>query len=480
MPQKQPMRDVVVVLPGIMGSVLKKDGKVVWGFSAGALGTALFSLGGSLRKSLMLNGDDPDADDLGDGVVADAMLPDLHLLPGVWKIDGYTRVVNSISERFDVTVNRNLFPFAYDWRRDNRVAARRLARQTHEWLTRWRQESGNPNARLILIGHSMGGLVSRYFLEVLGGWENTRALITFGTPYRGALNALDGLSNGLKKGPFDLTELARSFTSLYQLLPIFQCYDPGNGRLERVAEAAAGVPGVDAARARDALAFHREIEAAVQANSANERYRTSGYRVYPIVGNQQETLVAGRRSGSGVTMLHQHPELDFTGDGTVPRPSATPIEYSDQGREMFAATRHGSLQNADAVLVHLDGVLSGFAKSYATLRGDQKEPAPPPPPALQALPPVKVSLEVEDLYVEGEAIEVRARPDHPGVQLVAKLSGTGAAGAQPVPLRPGADGWQTARVGPLPAGAYRVAISGPDVEPAADSFAVANPAAAVV
>ena len=70
----------------------------------------------------------------------------------------------------------------------------------------------------------MGGLVSRYFLECLDGWRNTRVLVTFGTPFRGSLNAVSTLANGMKKkiGPvgIDLSPLARSFTSIYQLLPI--------------------------------------------------------------------------------------------------------------------------------------------------------------------------------------------------------------------------------------------------------------------
>ena len=45
----------------------------------------------------------------------------------------------------------------------------------------------------------MGGLVSRYYLEVLGGWRDTRRLITFGTPYRGSLNAVDFAANGFSK-----------------------------------------------------------------------------------------------------------------------------------------------------------------------------------------------------------------------------------------------------------------------------------------
>ena len=57
--------------------------------------------------------------------------------------------------------------------RDNRAAASRLDRQSLQWLENWKKKSGNPDAKLVLIGHSMGGLISRYFLEVLGGWQRT-------------------------------------------------------------------------------------------------------------------------------------------------------------------------------------------------------------------------------------------------------------------------------------------------------------------
>jgi hypothetical protein len=43
--QKRPMRDVIVLLPGITGSVLRKDGRDVWAPTAGAVTDALFSLG---------------------------------------------------------------------------------------------------------------------------------------------------------------------------------------------------------------------------------------------------------------------------------------------------------------------------------------------------------------------------------------------------------------------------------------------------
>jgi triacylglycerol esterase/lipase EstA (alpha/beta hydrolase family) len=61
------------------------------------------------------------------------------------------------------------------------------------WLKAWRESSGNKDAKLILVGHSMGGVISRYYLECLDGWRDTRTLVTFGTPYRGSLKAISNV-----------------------------------------------------------------------------------------------------------------------------------------------------------------------------------------------------------------------------------------------------------------------------------------------
>ena len=194
------MADLVVLLPGITGSVLRKDGRDVWAMTAGAVADALFSLGNNISE---LELGDGDADD---GVTAPLVVPDLHLIPGLWKIDGYSKVSGYLQGQFAVTPGRNFHQFPYDWRRDNRVAAHRLKEQTDGWLCDWRQES--PEARLILVGHSMGGLVARYFLECLEGWRDTRRLVTFGTPYRGSLNALSFLVHGMKNtlGPITVMD----------------------------------------------------------------------------------------------------------------------------------------------------------------------------------------------------------------------------------------------------------------------------------
>lgn len=47
------MRDIVVLLPGITGSVLQKDGKDLWAISGQAAWRALTSLGSSLQQLLL-------------------------------------------------------------------------------------------------------------------------------------------------------------------------------------------------------------------------------------------------------------------------------------------------------------------------------------------------------------------------------------------------------------------------------------------
>jgi len=453
------MPDVVVLLPGITGSVLKKNGKVVWGFSASTISKALFTLGSSMEETMALPHDDPGVDDLGDGIVADALMPDLHLLPGIWKIDGYGKIAEAIKANFAVTEGRNFFQYPYDWRRDNRVSARRLAKAAHGWLSAWRQSSGNAQARLILVGHSMGGLVSRYFLECMEGWKTTKALVTFGTPYRGSLNALDGLANGLKKGPLDLSTLARQLTALYQLLPVFECYDAGDGKLLRVGETT-GIPNVDAAKAAAALAFHREIETAVTQNQKLPQYQSPGYRIYPVVGIAQQTSLSARRAGGKVEMLQTYKGEALGGDGTVPRVSAIPIELSaNPSAAMYAATQHGSLQNADAVITHLSGLLSGLDLDLGAFRK----------------PKAQIALEVEDVYFAGEPITVRARPRKAEVKLSATLWRSGV--QQPLAsaeLQPADGDWLGAQFAPPDAGAYRVTVGGADAETAEDSLVVAG------
>ena len=96
MATKAPMKDMIIILPGILGSVLQKDGKDLWAVSGQSIWQILTRSGETIHN-LKLAQDDAEAASLGDGIRATALIQDTHLIPGFWKIDGYTKTARLIT-----------------------------------------------------------------------------------------------------------------------------------------------------------------------------------------------------------------------------------------------------------------------------------------------------------------------------------------------------------------------------------------------
>ncbi len=452
---RRAMSDVIVVLPGIMGSVLDRGG-TRWGLTGGAALRALTTGGGSIAD-LTIDGPDDWTRPLGDGVETPKLLSDLHLLPGLWKIDGYSQMIARIERRFEVVRGENLILFPYDWRRDIRAAATRLQSESHEWLTAQRSR-GATEPKLILVAHSMGGLVSRYFLEVLGGWRDTRMLVTFGTPYTGSLKAVGSLVNGFRIGPVELDSLSRfirSCTSVYQLLPTYRCIDPGDGEPRRVGEL--DLPGLRSDRLRAAIDFHDEIETALQANRKDEEYRTRGYAIHPIIGIEQPTAQSALVTGDQVELVEHLDGNDDGGDGTVPRISAYPNEWTDPTEGVFSGTKHGSLQNSKAMLSQLEGVLKGLTIDLGRRRSASE---------------VTVAVHSEDWYPPGD-VSIRLDPSSGSTRVGATIQSID--GSEPVgPTDLAEDGGSVLAIfAAVEEGVYRLEVTG-GAEAVQDVFVVSS------
>ncbi len=473
MSTKIPMRDLIVTLPGILGSVLQKDGKDLWAISGRSIANVILDRE-RLLEDLQLDQDDPDAMDLGDGIKATRFVEDVTIVPGFFKVEAYTQPSKMIMDHFDVVVGdiytdpwdrpANFYRFPYDWRRDNRANAKILKHYLDRRLHCWRNASGNPDAKVILLAHSMGGLVSRYYLEVLEGWRDAKALFTCGTPYRGAVNAVSFVSNGYKGRLLDFTETVRSMTSAYQLMPIYEMLKSGD-RYYRVAELDT-IPNVSQALAQDALVFHREIEAAVTAHLKEEAYRS--FTTVPIAGVQQPTpqsaeLVNGKLVVSEIlpAVLKNRPDLG-DGDGTVPQVSAFPIELSNSMNTQYIAEKHSALQYQAHILEDIRERLSVSQFNASSVRAPQGA----------------ISVSLDDAYLADEPIVLRSRLlgnaelSATGVNAeITAVSGEGKSIAKPLVQTSEGD-WELAIE--LPVGVYQVRVSaeGEGVSPVHDVFEV--------
>jgi pimeloyl-ACP methyl ester carboxylesterase len=308
-----------------------------------------------------------------DGIEPGGLLTDLHAIPGVWTINGYDALVKWLIAQFDLaeaTVTgkqANLLLFPYDWRLSNRYNGRRFKEALAQRLDAWRKLSANSDAKATLICHSMGGLVARWCLDVEGGAPLCRRLITIGTPYQGAPEAIGALANGVHPGlgPLraDLTELVRSCPSVAELMACYPCVDRGDGELVRLRDAT-NVPQVDRAAVEWGAAFHDELARAAP------QFGETEYQTIAIKGHRQPTNQVVKVTAQGVVLdnLEDHGNLvpyrrpawdgkgleklvNARGDGTVPRGSSHPRQWrgEDQPRASDKvqgfAPKHADLQN---------------------------------------------------------------------------------------------------------------------------------------
>ncbi|MGC2779140.1 MAG: hypothetical protein WA418_26250, partial [Bradyrhizobium sp.] len=392
-------------------------------------------------------------------VIAAGLINDFHGVFGLWRIDGYDSVIETLTNSFELwrggEGQTNLIAFPYDWRLSNRVAAAQLKALIERRLPEFRKATNNPGAKVILVGHSMGGLVARYYLEVLEGWRDCRALVSFGTPYRGAVGPLDYLSNGYKNTLLgqtfvELTTVLRSMPAVYELLPRYRALKH-NDVWCRPAEAGP-LPGIDQDYARAALDFHLEIDAAVQRNGKDADYMKERYLVFPVVGAGQPTMNSAVFKEGGILCSEGNPDwLDpelEAGDGTVPRVSATPEDRTTEFREIFFAERHASLQCNDSILFDLiERIKQMQAPKHAPALGG----------VLLTVP--ALGLAIQELYAPGEPAEVvvRAKDIDRFGKLHAVAVRSGAEGAKATFTRSG-DHWR-ANLGELSAGQYRITVA---------------------
>ncbi len=252
-----PDRNPIIVIPGLLGTRLvdQATGTLVWGaFEASAVGTDPEGL----RLLALPVRDDVPVDELRDGLEPDGVLERIRIrLAGIpIEVEAYARILATLGAggyrdealglAGEIDYGRDhftCFQFDYDWRLDNIANAKRLGSFIEEKRRyvqdEYRERYGIENAdvKFDVVAHSMGGLVTRWFLrygaEGLGpngeapelSWAGARYVeraILIATPNAGSVEAFEQLVSGDQLAPLLPVyppAVIGTFPSAYQLLP---------------------------------------------------------------------------------------------------------------------------------------------------------------------------------------------------------------------------------------------------------------------
>lgn len=337
----------IVVVPGYLGSKLRDrtTGKTVW-VDFGSMPKNPLHWGDwvkELADSIAYPNDNLEPAGILDDV--------LFVLPWA-KLEEYGRLLRSLEGMgYRVDPNRyaenelNVYSFTYDWRQDNRISGKQLAQAVERW------SAYHPDAKVWIIAHSNGGLVSRWYIEKEGGKDYVSRLFLMATPWDGTPKAQYLLFNGLdvlfrrRLGMFDVAgttrRVLRTFPSIYQLLPHKDSFlrdsndaaiDPfsGNDWLDDAAQLALLE---DARRFNDELGTNLSVET-LCFFGRSKRTTTNG-------------IVSKDAAGHWQTILWSDAEL---GDGTLPEKSAY---FPNASERLPFDAGHGDIYAAPAVLTFL-------------------------------------------------------------------------------------------------------------------------------
>ncbi|MDQ6982448.1 MAG: hypothetical protein Q9M08_05510 [Mariprofundus sp.] len=219
----------VIVIHGVLGAKIRSfpDRQEVW---PGSIGQLLFG----------------DYDGLRLNIESDILEPDFSnseayaLFDEVGGNDYYGRIVRTLSEAGGYKLSSpglanpqhdaRVYVFVYDWRQD----LTKSAAQLEQFIDKVRLDYGMPQMKVDIVAHSMGSLITRYFLrygsaDVLAdtqfqpdssGTSRVRKVVLVGAPNLGSVSGLQQFLMGFKVGSGHISpEVLATMPSSYQLLP---------------------------------------------------------------------------------------------------------------------------------------------------------------------------------------------------------------------------------------------------------------------
>ena len=433
---------LVVVIPGIGGSELAdSSGKRVYGASVSGLVARL------CEPSVL----DPNNELRPVGLVGPCSVICWQL------ITGYDGLLNGISKGLGLSPGRvvtagaelvdpdaTVVAFPYDFRRSVEQIADDLNRVVRE------RAQGR---RVVLVAHSMGGLVAAWWWAFMSEGIDVDQIITLGTPFRGAAKALDTLLNGMRIGPYvpqAVTDTVRTWDSVFDLLPHYQVVD-GNDKYRYPYELPSGITSAVAGFSGKALNAYQKNQ---RLNDALvNKVAESGRNPFTVYYSQGHATLGHASIGAHSNQLvvtkgnpRAIPASWDGGDGTVPMFSTIPdIVERDFSRWRRLAGKHQDLVEEKSVFEHL----SEYSRTRlpAAARGGGYEVS------------AYLQLDLDDVVLAGTEAEVRIRVvDKAGSVLEPENVGGNVGGNRFLADR-GDGGWWLVQLPALKEGVHSVMLS---------------------
>jgi hypothetical protein len=420
---------LVVVLPGIGGTQLAVPDRfgrptetLIWSASPGDLD--------------LLRNPEPLSINVHPRLAPAGLIPTRKAF-GLWTVvHGYDGLLRRLAKRHGAVLDdgtgapnpdATVVAVGYDFRLGVADAAEHLDRILRPRLEhRWPKEDDRA-ARVIVVAHSMGGLVARYWAACLDGARWCRAIITLGTPHRGAPKALDVMANGIRVGPTPLRltsaiALAREWQGIADLLPRYPAVldHTGHDTRTRYRPHELPLPWLTGPATRA-----HEMHTAIEMGWA--RLATAP-AMFPRIGFGHGTLRTCSWDGSEIRVTTDMPDGDDVGgwsadlgDGTVPAYCGLPVEMDNHPRENLRThRRHGPIAELKEVVSLLDALDSDAPLSAFRADGDDG---------------IGLGLDLEDVHLTGAEMPIAVRTV--GDPVMDPVDAAVWASVYPIPDRPG-------------------------------------------
>ncbi len=174
-PAGRKMKRRPVFVPGFLGSYLYRGSQLIWP-----------------QPRIMFS--TPELMRLEEPLEPRGMLREVVIVPGLVKLDQYSLLVDYLTDSLRYESGSDLLEFAYDFRPDIRLTAQKLAQAVDAW---------DPGAPITVIAHSLGSLVTRYYVERLGGKQKAERIVFMGGPHLGTPTSFASLLKGPACCPSD-------------------------------------------------------------------------------------------------------------------------------------------------------------------------------------------------------------------------------------------------------------------------------------